>query len=594
MQESVNALKANDKVISKQFFRLLPVQILLIVIPNLNGFISGLFATNKIGADAMSAIATYAPISQFLMSVGMMMMGGSQILCGKYMGRNEIERTQSIFSLDLLFIVVVSVAGSVVLGICGASDLLKFVNSDAAVRHLFNRYLLGSCIGLLPMLVGNQLSAFLSMEMQGRRSTIATAIFVVINLVLTFLFLNVMHMDVIGIALASSIGYWAYLLIQLEYYVKGKSLLKLHFKGMRWSDLVEIVAIGIPGAMIMFYMTIRKTILNGLMLKYVGNAGLSAFGVTDSFLNMFWAVPLGMAAVSRMLLSVSVGEEDRESLKVIVKTMLTKCMCVVTVMMAFLILMAVPFTRLYFHDPSQPVFQMTVDGFRIIPISMPLGLVCQTTSNYGQVMGKRLMVHILSIIDGFAAMCLSALFLTPLLGMNGIYLSAVVNGIITVIYPIVYAAIFNRHMPRNFDELLMIPDSFGVNENDRMDLSVSRMEEVVNTAEQVQSFCRSRGIDSSRANYAGLFIEEMAGNVIDHGFHKDKKQHSVDIRVAYKDDGVILRIKDDCIPFNPKERLAMTDPNQVEKNLGIRMMYSFARDIQYQNILGLNALTVKL
>ena len=57
---------------------------------------------------------------------------------------------------------------------------------------------------------------------------------------------------------------------------------------------------------------------------------------------------------------------------------------------------------------------------------------------------------------------------------------------------------------------------------------------------------------------------------------------------------MILRIKDDCIPFNPKERLSMSDPNQVEKNLGIRMVYTFAKDIQYQNILGLNALTVKL
>ena len=90
MQSGERKVLSNDKIIAKQFFRLLPVQVLLIVIPNLNGFISSLFATNKIGADAMSAIATYSPILQLLMSVGTMMLGGSQILCGKYMGRNEI------------------------------------------------------------------------------------------------------------------------------------------------------------------------------------------------------------------------------------------------------------------------------------------------------------------------------------------------------------------------------------------------------------------------------------------------------------------------------------------------------------------------
>ena len=594
MQSGERKVLSNDKIIAKQFFRLLPVQVLLIVIPNLNGFISSLFATNKIGADAMSAIATYSPILQLLMSVGTMMLGGSQILCGKYMGRNEIERTQSIFSLDISFVLIVSLAASVLLGLCGSMDLLKFMNHDSAVRQLFNRYLIGCCLGIVPMMVGNQLSAFLSMEMQGNRSTIATGIFVILNLILTFLFLNVFHMDVMGIALAASIGYWAYLLIQMEYYLRGKSLLTFRLTKFRMSDLSEIIKIGIPGALISFYMTIRRSVLNSLILRYVGNEGLSAYGVADTFLGLFWAVPLGMAAVYRMLLSVSVGEEDRESLKVIVKTMLTRCLAVVTVMMVVLILLAEPFTNLYFHDSADIVYRLTVQAFQLLPIAMPLGLVCQTASNYGQVMEKQLMVHILSLIDGAASICLSALVLVPVFGMAGVYYAIIFNGIVTVIYPVVFSAIVNRHMPKNFDELLMLPDNFGVAEGDRMDISVDHIEDVVDTAEKVQSFCKTKGLDSRKANYAGLFIEEMAGNVIDHGFHKDKKKHSIDIRVAYKAGNMILRIKDDCIPFNPKERLSMSDPSQVEKNLGIRMVYTFAKDIQYQNILGLNALTVKL
>ena len=41
---------------------------------------------------------------------------------------------------------------------------------------------------------------------------------------------------------------------------------------------------------------------------------------------------------------------------------------------------------------------------------------------------------------------------------------------------------------------------------------------------------------------AGLAAEEMVVNVIDHGFSKDKKDHSVDVRVVCKNDEVILRI----------------------------------------------------
>ena len=49
-----------------------------------------------------------------------------------------------------------------------------------------------------------------------------------------------------------------------------------------------------------------------------------------------------------------------------------------------------------------------------------------------------------------------------------------------------------------------------------------------------ETFCREHGIDQRRSNFAGLALEEMAGNVVEHGFTKDKKNHVVDMRVVHK------------------------------------------------------------
>ena len=51
---------SNDRVISKQFFSLLPAQILLVFIPSLNGIISGLFGSNMLGEKALTAIGIFA------------------------------------------------------------------------------------------------------------------------------------------------------------------------------------------------------------------------------------------------------------------------------------------------------------------------------------------------------------------------------------------------------------------------------------------------------------------------------------------------------------------------------------------------------
>ena len=141
---------------------------------------------------------------------------------------------------------------------------------------------------------------------------------------------------------------------------------------------------------------------------------------------------------------------------------------------------------------------------------------------------------------------------------------------------------------------MMIPDGFGVSEDERIDITVRTSEEAVEVAEKIQEFCLSKGIDQKRAYFAALAMEEMAVNIVEHGFTKDNKDHSIDVRVTHKDDKVILRIKDDCIPFDPKERSRVFSPDDPAKNMGIRMIYKIMEDIEYRNTLGLNILTVRI
>ena len=68
---------ADYKLLSGLFFRLLPYQILLIIINAANGIIDSLFASNAIGTDAMSAIGLFAPLNHYLYALSMMLVSGS-------------------------------------------------------------------------------------------------------------------------------------------------------------------------------------------------------------------------------------------------------------------------------------------------------------------------------------------------------------------------------------------------------------------------------------------------------------------------------------------------------------------------------------
>ncbi len=311
-------------------------------------------------------------------------------------------------------------------------------------------------------------------------------------------------------------------------------------------------------------------------------------------LRIFWAIPFGMKAVSQLMISVAAGEEDRQTLTDVMRVMLRRFVPLMCGVSAVIMLCADPFTRLFFHDPTAPVFQMTVRGFLILPLCMPLSIVCMHYVAYAQATGKQGLVNLLALVDGLVFVAGFTAVLIPWLKMDSVYVANVLNGIGCILVIAGYAWMKNRRAPRTVEQLMVIPEGFGVDEEDRIDINVRSIDEVVRVSVQVRDFCRNRGIVGSRVYAASLCLEEMAGNIVEHGFTKDKKKHSIDIRVAHKGDDLILRIRDDCVPFNPAERKELTDPEDVLKNVGIRMVYRIAREVDYQNTLGLNVLTLRI
>ena len=585
---------ANMRMISKLMFRLLPVQVLLCVVGAINGLVSSYFATNFVGVAAMSAVGLYTPLNQLISSISTILVGGSAILCARYLGENKQDKMQGVFSLNLAVSLILALVFIVAFVAMATFDLSAIITADEEVRPLFNGYLLGQAIGIIPMMLGSSVAAFLSIENRGRRTLVASVSYIVANIVLNALFVQVLDLQAFGLALASSLGMWVFLGVQAQLILSGDSHFKVGSRNIAWGETGRVVAIGLPGAAGYIYQTVRGLIVNRLLEAYVGSVAISAFAAANNLLGLVWAIPGGMLAVSRMIISVSVGEQDRQTLTDVMRVMFLRYIPMMLAIVLAIVLCADPLTRIFYRDPSQPVFMMTVWGFRILPLCMPLSIICMHFTCYGQASGKQGLVHVLALLDGVVCVAGFTALLIPVIAVNGVYVANVLNGVVTTLVIVGYACLKNGRLPHTMEELMVIPSSFGVSEDERMDLSVRSMQDVVSVSDRVQGFCRSRGVSERCSLLAALSMEEMAGNVVDHGFTKDNREHSVDVRVVHKDDDVILRIKDDCVPFDPGERLAMASPDDPLKNIGIRMVFKMAKDVQYQNILGLNVLTIRI
>ena len=140
----------------------------------------------------------------------------------------------------------------------------------------------------------------------------------------------------------------------------------------------------------------------------------------------------------------------------------------------------------------------------------------------------------------------------------------------------------------------LVGGDFGANPEKELSITADTMLEVVGMSRLAGLFCQENGIDKKKANALALCIEELGSNIIEHGF-SDGKAHSIDMRILAKEGEIILRIRDDCRPFNLVERYEMASvQDDPTKNIGIRMVMKMSRDVKYLSTMNTNNLIIRI
>ena len=583
-----------DKLLSRLFFSMLPVQILIFAMGSINTLVDGTVAGRLIGAGAVGVIGLYYSMVRIMDAFGAMLLGGTAVLCGRYMGRGEREKTEGIFSLNLtitFFTGAVLTAASLLL----PGPIASVLGASEELKASLVQYITGYAPGILPLLFSQQIAAFLQMERQSLRGSVGIGCMIVSNVVFDILFVNVLHMGIYGLAIATSLSNLVYFLILVPYYFSPKAQMHYGIRKILWKDLFPMLRTGFPGAMLVFCLALRSVVLNRILLRYAGSDGLSANSSFNLVLGFFLAYCIGNGAVIRMLVSVFVGEEDRGSMKKLLRIVFTGGF-LLSVVIGAIVFMASPLlTALFFPARDTNVYRLAYELFAIYAACIPLVYICQILTNYLQATGHMKFVNVQSVLDGFFFMIIPSLILAPHLGARGVWIANPVGMILTILTVPVYCVLFWKRIPKTADEWMLLREDFGIAAENVQDIPIRGMEEVAPAAEHIQTFCEDHGMGKTASMYAALCLEELAGNVVRHGFFADRKAHALNVLALFRGgEEIVLRLKDDCMPFNPVEMAKLAGQEETVQNIGIRTVFRIADEVTYRNLLKLNVLTVTI
>ena len=97
-----------------------------------------------------------------------------------------------------------------------------------------------------------------------------------------------------------------------------------------------------------------------------------------------------------------------------------------------------------------------------------------------------------------------------------------------------------------------------------------------------------------RAKTYGLVTEELSAFFTEHGF-KDGRRHHIIARLVAKNDDLIIRMRDDCKPFNMQDYYQLVkDSEDVEERLSLSIIFKMAKDVKYTSTFGANNVIVRM
>lgn len=584
-------------MIQKLFRQMSTAQIISAMTTTLCLLIDSIVIGRLVGVDAMSAYGIASPLLIIFAALGTMMVNGVQVQLGKAIGRGDTNGANACYSTSILqslglgavWILLVYAAGNPLCTLLGAGT----PSADNVVFQLTGDYLRGFMLGAPFFFLSQIMSTYLQAAGKRKLLLISVIAMTVTDVVFDLLSVFVFHSGMFGIGLASGMSYLAAFAVGLGYFLKKNCLFRFRFHSFQPQSAVGILRAGSPVLLNQVFFTVRTLVFNLLLLDLGGNLAVAAFAVFTTLCNLMYSIGVGTGSVALMLSSIFYNEEDRTSLHSLVRAMVPHT----TMLIAAAVLvgeLAAPWLIRLFLGADPEMLAIAVPGLRLVLIWLIPNVLCGLFKNYFQGIRRTWITNLVAFLQAIGLMLPSVWLFSRLFGLTGFWIGSVVGQFLTLLVIAILVWVKCGRMSFSAEAFSYLSPDFGAQPENCRDLTILDVETAVLASQTLCDFCREKGVDAKTAMLIGLCVEEMTVNIIEHGFTKDKLSHNVDVRLVIGEDKRIIRIRDNCVNFDPTNYLELHQSSDPAAHIGLRMVMAMVKEAIYVNTLGLNNLTLIL
>jgi len=334
--------------------------IMHMVIPMMLSFIATIiynitdaYFIGKLNNTAMMASVTLAlPFSCVLMAFGHLFGVGSGTFISRLLGEKNIDRVKQVSSINLWSSIII---GIVFMAIClpFLSSILGMLGADGETFVHTKNYLLMFVLGSPFVIASISLEEAVRAEGASTASMIGMISGVVVNIILNPIFIFVLHMNVMGSALATVLGNVTSVVWYMYYLQKKSSVQSISIKDFKPSREIyeNILKVGVSAFLLDGFMVITSLLYNNYSMIY-GDSVVAGFGISQRIIQIIDFISMSFAMGSVPLIAYAYSAQNNKRLIEIVKKTIVYMLGIILTMSAILFALKSQVIGIFSIDPK--------------------------------------------------------------------------------------------------------------------------------------------------------------------------------------------------------------------------------------------------
>ena len=418
-------IKLSDHFTYTKLIRFTLPSIVMMIFTSIYSVVDGLFVSNLVGENALSAVNIIFPVSMILSAAGFMLGSGGSAVVARTMGEGKPDLANRYFSMIVLVTLalgmVFSVGGALLIQpiarLAGASDLLM----DDCIAY--GRILLGGSVVFMLQVAFQVFFVTAELPKTGLFFSLAAG---AAHIIMDYVLIGPLNMGISGAAWGTVFSYAVGGLLPLAYFLRpSKGALRLCRTKLYWRELKNACSNGSSELMSNLSASVVSILFNLQLMRIIGESGVAAYSVMMYVDFAFAAVFLGFSMGSGPIISFHFGSNNREELKNVFQKSISVVTAASLAMVALSEVLARPLSAA-FVGYSPELLELTVHGFRLFALSYLFvgfgifGSAFFTALNNGPVSA------LISFLRTFLFRGGMVLLLPLVLDLDGIWLAVVV------------------------------------------------------------------------------------------------------------------------------------------------------------------------